>query len=277
MDSVNFVGGIYNNKNSEELIGEIMNSCNVPYEIIDEPEVSSVSGYLGYQTAREALQQVLFAIGMVADTSNSELVKIYNVSNESSKSYGDDRIIVGQSIDNNDVVTEVQLDMTIYKLNNESTTLYDVAESGTCENRLIVFDSPKHSLTISGGTLIDSGTNYAVVTFSSSTGTLTGKGYDETTSIYSVKNPVINVGDIENIKKASGATLISPSNVEFVCNKLYNYYTRRNSTECSIVELENKLGDCITVENEALGDVTGVLSKIERNYASGELSEIKVE
>lgn len=276
MDSVYFEGGIYTNKSTSSLIEEIFTACNVPYQINGNIPITTLTGYIGYTTCREALKQVLFACGMVCNTAEKEYVEIFNIDTTTLSSYTEDDIIVGQSSSNEKNLTEVRVTEHFYKTGNETTTLYDASSSGTCTNKLITFDKPYHTLTITDGTIVRSGSNFAIITITSSTGTLTGKNYVETTTEYSVKNENINVNDLENIITIQDATLVGINNAEYVANKVYDYYLKEDVVTSKIVDLQEGLGKTIRIYNTYLGDKTGVIEAIKYNGSGNYVPEVKV-
>jgi len=84
IDTYTFYGGtIYNNVKAGVIIESIFNCCSLlTYSITQEVYDTLVSGWLGVQTCRAAMQKVLFAIGAVCDDSRSStlfhFVKIFN-------------------------------------------------------------------------------------------------------------------------------------------------------------------------------------------------------
>lgn len=262
MDTSYFKGGIYNNYSTEQLIDDIFTQCNIPYEIDGEIPIETLSGHIGYVTSREALQQVLFACGMVCDTSNEEVVRIFNVDLESRNTYTEDDILKGQKSKSEKNLTAVNLKEHFYKSQTaKSDLLYDASQSGECVNKMIKFTKPYHSLVATNGTILESNVNYAIVTMSS-TGTLSGNEYEETTREFTVKNPNVNVGDVENEINVDTATLISDTNAEFVANRIYNYYLDREIVTAKIVGLEEALGQMITMSNTYLDDKTGIIETL---------------
>ena len=276
MDSIYFKGGVYTSKNVLELIDEIMTACKVPYEITGTPVVNVLTGYIPYTTCREALQQVLFASGLVADTSRTNKVKIFNVQTEVSKEYSQENVINGQTMKTEKPLTELRLTEHFYKQISETTNLYEGSESGLCENKLLVFSEPHYNYAITGGTIIESDYNYAIITITSTSGVLTGKNYEVTNTEFVVKNPNLNVNDVENIATVTDATLIGTNNAEIIANNIYNYYSERNTLESKVVDFESVLGDMVTFNGAYFGSKTGVVEKMSYNTVNAFVPEIVV-
>lgn len=276
MDSIYFKGGVYTSKNVLELIDEIMIACKVPYEITGTPVVDTLTGYIPYTTCREALQQVLFASGLVADTSRTNKVKIFNVQTEVSKEYSQENVINGQTMKTEKPLTELRLTEHFYKQISETTNLYEGSESGVCENKLIVFSEPHYDYAITNGTIIESDYNYAIITITDTAGVLTGKNYEVTNAEFVVKNTNLNINDVENIATVSDATLIGTNNAEIIANKLFNYFLERNTLEAKVANLDSKLGDMITFNGAYFGSKTGVIERMSYNATNAFVPEIVV-
>lgn len=280
LDSVYFNGGVYSNKSVATLIQEIFTVANVPYELDGTPLVNTVSGYIPYTTCREALRQVLFATGLVIDTSNIDYVKIENVDLTTSvKTYTEDDIITGQSIKSNQTLTSVELDEHYYNANSStaSSVLYDASKQGACTNYVITFSEPYHSLTVSSGTLNSYGDNWANITFSSASGTLSGKRYEHNVSSKTIYNDNINVNDLANDIKVTDATLISSNNSSLICQRVFDYYNNQKETTVKIAGFTNNLGDRITLDNDEIGEaMSGNIESIEYSLNNGYLPEIKI-
>lgn len=277
LDTVNFEGGIYNSYSTEQLIKDILDKSGVPYEIdVDTYPVSTLTGWIPYVTCREALQQVLFASGLVCDTSNSDKVKIFTMNIAIGNTYDESDVIQGKKTKTDKRITEVQLTEYFYKANssNDVQTLYDASEQGTCTNKLIIFDRPYHTLSVTGGTIISSNANYAIITITSASGTLTGKEYDEKTSIYSIENTDVNINDPQNIISCDGCTLIGTNNAQYVCQKIFDYKLIQDTVTAEVIDLEENLGDKIEINSDYTGSHTGYIESIKFDPVHDGVKEI---
>lgn len=90
-----------------------------------------------------------------------------------------------------------------------------------------------------------------------------GLRYSDTTTVYEIKNPNVTVVDKQNVKSVTGATLISPDIGQETAERIYNYYTRRNTASAKIVWRGERLGDCVTVPNAWGGTETGNIEKMD--------------
>lgn len=277
MDGVPYYGGIYYNSNAVDVLTDIFNVAKVPFVVDDIFADATVTGYIPYTTCREALMQVAFAIQAVVDTSNSDMVKLFALSNEVKQTIPLNRIMQGQNFVDDDTVTGVEVTAHAYKPITDTQTVYDANESGTGENVFVKFSEPLHDLSITNGTIKQSGTNYAVIDADSDC-ILSGQKYEHTTQTKRQNDETILSSEIERIIAVDNATLVSSANLDNVLEKCYNWFTRINTTNLKIIEGRHDdgtsdpkviVGDVITCETEYLGEVTGHIIRQTFNLAGG--------
>ena len=261
MDSIYFQGGVYSSKSVSDLLGEIFSTAKVPYSIEDEFSAMTVTGYIPYTSCRDALMQVCFAIGAVADTSNENKVRIYSLeSSTSQQDISKERIMQGQSFSDETRVTAVELLAHSYVESSTSLVAYDASKSGTGTNIFVSFSEPLHTLSITSGTILQSGSNYAIINANSGC-KLSGKKYEHTTIVKRIDNPLVLSTDIENVVSIENATLISSDNVDRILNLCYNYIVNTERTSMKIIDGKNDepttVGDFITFETDYLGQRQG--------------------
>lgn len=270
MDTTNYRGGMYYNKSASELIDDILSTAKVPYEITGDFSSAIVDGYIPYTTCRDALMQVIFAIGAIADTSNSGKLKIMSLSDEESQNISKSRLLQGQSFENEPTITAVEILSHKYIQSEETMNLYEAEDGGTGNNIFVVFPEPMHSLTISNGTIYASGTNYAIIAAVSGC-VLTGKKYQHLTTEHTKKNPLALSTDVDNIMAIENSTLVSPRNVDNVLNRCYNYLVKTDKTKMKIVDGRNdkstNVGDLISYGTEYLGEKSGRI--IKQTFSAG--------
>ena len=187
------LGGMYSNITVSNLIAEILG--NLPYELDPTIALKTVTGYLPIQTKREALRQIIFAVGGIIDTSRRDTIIIKPLSTEVTSTLGEDKIL---SIKTTElpITTLIELNTHKYKLNTETTELFNETLNGT---RYLTFGSPIHNLTITGGIILDSGVNYATIE-GNGTVVLTGQGYDDVVESISKTNSAVSTTDLEKIE-----------------------------------------------------------------------------
>ena len=257
MDSITFFGGIYDNKNATELLQEIFSVAKIPYYIDETFSNITISGHIPYSTCREALMQVAFAIQAVVDTSNSEVVKIYALEDDIKQTIPLNRIMQGQNFVDDDTVTSVEIVAHKYVKSKDYVELYgseDDYVGVVGEEVFVKFSEPVHTLTLSGGTMIDSSANHAHFITTSEFLLLTALKYTHTMETKQKKNPLVLASEIENIARIDNATLVSLNNIDNVIEKCYNWFMRNQSTNLSIVESKHVVGGkTITYGNAKYG------------------------
>lgn len=285
-----FYGDVYSNKNAVELIKEIFNAANVPYHISDLSS-ETVNGYIPYTNCREALMQVAFAVGAVVDTSNSDVVNVFKLSGKISQEIPLDRIFQGQTFDEESKITAVEVTSHKYEPSDKVVEAYTNKDGGNIDHVFVKFSQPLHSLTITNGSIVESGTNYAIINANNGC-KLTGKSYEHTQTVLKKENPVLTITDMPNVISVSNATLVSADNVANILEKCYNYYEQNDMVNLKIVEGKRKaryggikygtaaynqvtddiptnVGEKITCQSEYLGDITGKIVKQTYNLNGG--------
>lgn len=293
MDGVEFAGGIYSNKSAVELLQEIFNTSGVLYEIDAIFNDVVLNGYIPYTTCREALMQVAFAMQAVVDTSNSDKVKVFKLGSDVTQTIPLARIMQGQNFTDEEAVTSVEVAYHKYKPFPETVEAYNSENDGTGNNIQIIFSEPLHSLSITNGTILESGTNYAVINANQNC-VLEGKKYRHSIQKKSKSNDNVLAGEVKKVLTIENATLVSSLNIDNVLEKCYNYLVKRSSTNLKIKEGKYELpgepiyyggaaygtflygglsegeiiqdtpvnvGDYIISETEYLGDVEGYIIK----------------
>lgn len=259
LDDVQFYGGMYTNKSLTELIAEILEPVGVPYTIADNLTDKTLTGYISVCTRREALTQVMFAIGAVADTSYSDKVDIYILSDEVTAVLNDNNTFTGQQTKTTDKITELRLYAYSYVESSNTYTAYQAAKSGTGTDIEVIFPEPLYDLSITNGTISESGTNYAIITANANC-VLTGKKYDKTQSATIIRNPNILAGDKENIYEITNYTLVNRDNVEELAQACFDYYSHRENINETILASDIKVGDMVTQKYSYRDNITGRVS-----------------
>ena len=301
LDDVDFVGGIYKNKNVAELIAEIFKVADVPYLLDASFADKTVSGHIPYTNCRSALMQVAFAIGAAVDTSNSTSVRIFPIDSQIKDIIPKDRIFNGQNIEESEFISGVELTSHEYEPTEEVVEIYKSTSQDIGKDIFIKFSEPFYDLSTTteatdAPKIIEYGSNYAKIHIYFS-GALLGKRYKHNT-----QTKIQDSG--ENIKrlKIEDATLVSLENVDSVLDLCYNY-TRKNKTLNSNI-LERKsvrrgerykygsqkygvikygeyspdivtkdkdllVGDSVFCETEYMGDQVGIITRQDYTISGG--------
>ena len=87
-----------------------------------------------------------------------------------------------------------------------------------------------------------------------------GVKYTDTTTVYTVSNPYAAANDKKNVVEVTGATLVSNGIGQAVAQRVYDFYTRRNTNRAKIVWNGELLGDRVTIPNALSETATGHIS-----------------
>ncbi|MDR1940027.1 MAG: hypothetical protein LBQ40_04450 [Clostridiales bacterium] len=262
LDKTTFYGGMYDDYSAADLMGEIFGAANIPYTLSEEFSGATVTGYLPITTCREALKQVAFAIGAVIDTTDSDKLNVFKLSDTVIHTFGSGEIFQGQNIEQSDPLTEFDLTEHSYTEDGETVTLYKTDGNGIEENIFVEFPEPVKLNP--NDAILDSNANYALINATADT-ILTGKKYTHTTKIVTKKNPLIGSSDLKNIMKIEGATLINSTNSAEVLERCYNYFMKNVTVNNNIIVTDVKVGDTVEVETDYMGVITGVIESLRYN------------
>jgi len=151
IDGTNFQGGTYNNVAAGVIIQQIMQSASAEYELDSSLANKILSGIIPVCTHREALQQVVFAIGGIVDCSRTHKIIIYPMPTILSAHIGKDRKFIGHKLKLKPLVTGVEViahnyingedNPKIFGVYNPNLTPGDKVNIVTVEDATLVSDS----------------------------------------------------------------------------------------------------------------------------------------
>lgn len=242
IDKKKFNGRFYTNEKVENIVKDIMLASGyADYELsIDSV---TLSGYLGSMTCREALQQVAFSCGAVVDCSRGSTIRIY-VPDKNVDSYIlTDRKFLGKtSAELDDEVSGISITCTKYVKQTETTEIYNGhLDIGT---HTIEFSEPYTNLSISGGVIGASGTNYAIIDVSTSGDViLSGIGYDE------VDFTITRGTQNDKVKSFSGLTLYNNALLPQIADRLLDYYSLRQKVSLEYICESERVGEWVAIED----------------------------
>lgn len=287
LEDTQFKGGRYTDKKASELIAEILAVANVPYEITGVEDTETVTGWIPWCSCRQALQLVLFAVGANADTSFTNILKIYKFADTVKTDIPLNRIRQGQKFKTSAVVTKVSLAAHEYIQNPEQEkqkALYTVENAVKDQTYLVKFNNPIISATTGIGvrfwneeTQAYDGTTWAEPNYVKFQTTATGErkvnGFElsDEMEIRSKENPLKLANSTENEILIDDESLISENNIDNVLNLCYNHYMKNETCTMKIEDSNNtfKVGDVITYATEFNGIKTGRVLKIKSKYMGG--------
>ncbi len=243
MDKYTFYDGrIYENERAESILKTIFAAAGITkYVIAKEVGDVRLSGFLGIQKCREALQRVCFACGAVADDSRSDTIRVFCPDRYVSSEVGTNRKFNGGTIISLDeYVSGVSVEYTKYTLEQSASEIYkDVLPVGETK---ITFSDPyqPESIAVSVGEVLEVKTNYLIIDMANAGQcTITGRKYAGSTFSYQKNVERIEAGEVENIKSFTGSTLYSADLMQEHAERLLNYYALRKKVSMRyLVDLE---------------------------------------
>lgn len=244
-------GEMYHAVNAGEIIAAIMQSAGVKEYTVEE-EVSEIplTGYLPICTHREALQQVAFACGAVADCSRLAGIHIYAPKRYASAVVGTDRKFMGTAVQMNEYVSGVSVTASTYSLMDEAQEIYNgILEKGVT---VIEFSEPYAQIEVSAGTVLKAKPNY-VKLFMEAEGScvVSGKKYETGELTYTEKLPLLDAGEEENVLSFSGCTLLDAAKAKETAKRLLNHYQLRQTVTMKYLLDKERCGDWINITDVA--------------------------
>ena len=238
LEAQTYLGGMYSSATASSIITDILGT--IPYTLDAGLGAKTITGYLPILDKREALRQIAFCLNAEIDTSRSDGIVIKPLATTSSRTILPSEILSIQTTQEN-IVTKIILDTSILTTKGASAdNIYSARLDGTLQ---IIFDSPKFDLSISGGTIVSSNLNYAIITGTGGVVTLTGKDYIETNESREKTNPYVVSTDVEKVENFSTTLTCSDD----VLNKLSFI---RFKIKSDFLMSNTKVGDIVTLNGQ---------------------------
>ncbi|MBQ7924900.1 MAG: hypothetical protein IJ335_01235 [Lachnospiraceae bacterium] len=246
MDKTMFYGGaVYVGVVAGHIIDAIMVSCGISNYIVDEDVYNTeLNGWLGILSHREALQQVVFACGAVADRSRAGKLHIHKASRQISGSIGIERKFTGTKLTMDEYVSSVTVQYQEYHLAAENRQIC----KGTypAGSTMIEFSAPyqPESVTATVGVLLEVTANYAVLSMDEAgESILSGLEYEAVENAYTASVAVMEAGEVKKNKKYSGCTLVDSTKAAELAKSLLDYYQLRQLVEIRYINMGEAAGD----------------------------------
>lgn len=276
MDKTTFYGGIYFDKPILDILDEIFTSANIDLEqyleISEELANIKLSGYIPICTHREALQQVIFPIGAVADCSRSEKIKIYKINNYSECKEIDykRKRQDSETVELSEIVTGVQVTAHEYTYNNSASIEELYNSELEIGEYLITFSEPVYNISVTNGNLKEYTCNYAKIEVSSkSTVIINGYKYFHTTQVYESRIQGLVDSDKENILQVTNATLINKEIAQEISDRILTYYQNSYNLSVDFRIKTETLGDTAVVDTLYNQKLKGVINKLDIDLTGG--------
>lgn len=274
LDTNTFYGGVYEGKKFGDLIAEIFEDEFIDYYVDDELVNKLVYGHIPYTSKREALALACFAVGGIVDTSFDERLFIYplSTSKERDISLSDIYASPALSIDNDDIMTGVNLTVHKYSKNSDSKTeLYNEVLNGEAT---LTFDSPYYDYSVTGGTITASGSNYCIINGTGSTVVLNAYEYSHETQVITMENK--NVYRNKKYVDISDVTTVTSDNASEILSRLYDYYTKPESVSATILIGRNEVGSIVEIDTEFDGTRKGIIESADLTFSAEVKGDIKI-
>lgn len=240
-----FLGGIYDAVPVQDVLADILEGF--AFDLHDDFADSTISGYLPICTRREALQQMVFAIGAIVTTQETSTIRIEPIPTIVSKAFTKSDIFQGAKVETEPRIAKVEVVAHKYTESSEEETLMD-AEEITGTDVLVTFTDPHHSYEISGGIITGNGANWVTISANGDV-TLTGRKYLHSTVRHIKRNPEATASERSNIFVADDATLVHSGNVAAVLQRLYDISTLRQTLTQEVVVSTQRAGQKVTSDN----------------------------
>lgn len=112
-----FPAGMYNAYPAKQLLEDILDG-SFPLELDTALAGVPMTGYLPAGSRRDALQQVVFALCAMVDTSGTEAIRVYRDREDTPRTYPAGRIYTGGSVEKSAIVTAVRVTAHSYSASN---------------------------------------------------------------------------------------------------------------------------------------------------------------
>lgn len=268
-------GRIYNNETASTIISEIMQSAGWEKYTIDNGLGDILlSGYIPICTHREALQLVVFCMRALADCSRSKDIKIYRPSTAADSKINYNRQFDQPLITIRNYVNSIEITTHEYALESTTENVFNgTLQAGFNE---VTFSEPCANLSITGGTIIESGVNYAIVNVvTEGNVTITANKYKDNTSTF-VKNAEVDAGEVQTVKEVKEATLITSSNAFLMAEHLFEYYNYRRMAEQEFLLEGEAVGRWVNLRTQYELYISGIITKQEIDLTGGFISKTTI-
>lgn len=269
-------GGIYEVVDAGDIIADIMG--DLTYTIDADVAGTKVSGWLPNtdamqgRSARDNLQQVLFATGASIVKNADGSVRFTFNAQGSAKVIPEDRTFLDNSIRETPhrATTITVVEHTYFQSSyTAEEVVYDGGTGAYVTDYTLAFDRPYHSYRFvgSGGTEIPldptkQGANYCTIT---GTGVLYAKPY---VHIQRAVSQETGVNSMRRDITVNDATLVTPLNVMGVVERLANFYTHAVTKEFNMIVENEKAGDFVSYTDRYGEQQSGYVANMDETQSS---------
>ena len=253
-------GGFYDGVRADVLAAEILGS-DISWAMDDDLKGVLLYGHLPKASRRENLRQLAFALCAMVLTGHRTSIQISRMSRTKLwGSFDNPKGYENGSISTGTLVTSVSVTAHSYIKSDDPTTLYEEELTG---DEMLEFSDPVCDLAITGGQIVASNANYAVIRGTGSKVILTGYQYKHIKRVYSKANPLKNANDADNPVSYQDMTLVSPHNVQNVLAACYAYNLRLDTVKGKVLTATERPGDYVEILTDSDGVKKGHLLSLD--------------
>ena len=214
-----------------------------------------------------------FAIGAVVDCSRSDCINITPAKTANPKTVPVSRKVVGHEQTQDALVTGVEVFTHSYALGDRSGELFK--ESRQPGDYLIQFSAPASGLSITGGSITESGVNYARIHVTSAGEVIiSGTSYEDTQSLAgSVYMESLPANAKVNVVTVSDCTL--DADAQALARRVYDYYQRRITDSGQIILDTEQAGDWLAMQTTNGKTLLGTAEQIDIDLTGGFIAKVK--
>lgn len=103
---------------------------------------------------------------------------------------------------------------------------------------------------------------------------LSGYGYEDTKTVYTVKTEPLPAGAKASAKSVTSATLVDPGKAQDVARRLYDYYQLRYTDEGQILPGQEQAAERAEVSSLGGRTLTGYIQRVVTDLSGGGLETI---
>lgn len=269
-----FLGGLYTEKPTKELIAEILGEWE--FELASTFANKTVSGYIPVCSQRTALQLVAFALGAMITTQDSSKIQFLPIPAAVSAKFTRSDIIIGGSVKTASRYARVEIYTHSYVKTDISETLMN-EEEVVGEDVRFTFALPHYDYEITGGEITGYGDNWVTITANGLV-TLNAKTYTHNTRAYVKRNPEATAKERGNYLSVKEATLINTGNVYEALDRLYLAVQRRQTVSQPVI-VKNQTAGQMASSLTPWGTITrGFISSMDSVMTqTGHVADIQIQ
>ena len=281
LEQVSFPGDIYTGVSAGTLIDEIFtifDPLNVKYELSPTLAGELLSGWLPKCTLREALRQIVFALGAIAVTSRSGVVRILRETEyRALRSIGSDRRSMSQTVRAAPHLTDITVNAHKYALGTEVKEIYRDIPAATGE-MTVELTAPHGQFSVSNATIVRYNANSVTIDVPNATRTVTVRAsvYEDAQVPVTRSDPA-RTAELRQTVEITDATLLDETRAAAAAERLFGYYSGRLSSEFDLVILgDERPGDTAQVWQSDVRELSGVIEAMDTDLVGGFVSSVKI-